>query len=72
MNKALAIVASALFFIVFAIEAAAIQGTFVPSTQNLTAISVELFSTYVVPFELLSLILVAGIIGMFYIAGRED
>lgn len=72
MNKALAIVASALFFIVFAIEAASIQGTFVPVTQNLTAISVELFSTYVVPFELLSLILVAGIIGMFYIAGRED
>lgn len=72
MNKALAIVASALFFIVFAIEAVTIQGTFVPTTQNLTAISVELFSTYVVPFELLSLILVAGIIGMFYIAGRED
>ena len=72
MNKKLAIVASALFLIVFSIEAVAIQGSFIPTIQNLTNISVELFGTYVVPFELLSLVLVAGIIGMFYIAGRED
>ena len=72
MNKALAIVASTLFLIVFAIEAVSIPGSFTPVTQNLTSISVALFNTYVVPFELLSLILVAGIIGMFYIAGRND
>lgn len=72
MNKKLAIVASVLFFIVFAFEAVSIQGTFVPTTQDITSISVALFGTYVVPFELLSLILVAGIIGMFYIAGREE
>ncbi len=68
----LAAVASALFLVVFAIEAISIQGSFTPVTQDLTGISVSLFNTYVVPFELLSLILVAGIIGMFYIAGRED
>ncbi len=72
MNKALAAVASALFFVVFTIEAVSIPGTFTPVTQDLTSISVALFNTYVVPFELLSLILVAGIIGMFYIAGREE
>ena len=72
MNKVLAAVASALFLVVFAIEAISIQGSFTPVTQDLTGISVSLFNTYVVPFELLSLILVAGIIGMFYIAGRED
>ena len=72
MNKKLAMVASALFFIVFAIEAVSIQGSFIPITQNLTSVSVALFGTYVVPFELLSLILVAGIIGMFYIAGRDQ
>ncbi len=72
MNKVLAAVASALFLVVFAIEAISIQGSFTPVTQDLTSISVALFNTYVVPFELLSLILVAGIIGMFYIAGRED
>ncbi len=72
MNKTLAAVAAALFFVVFTLEAISIQGSFTPVTQDLTSISVALFSTYVVPFELLSLILVAGIIGMFYIAGRED
>lgn len=72
MNKKLALVTSVLFFIVFALEAVSITGTFTPTTQNLTAISVSLFGTYVVPFELLSLILVAGIVGMFYIAGREQ
>ena len=68
----LAAVASVLFLVVFGMEAVSIQGSFTPVTQNLTSISVVLFNTYVVPFELLSLILVAGIIGMFYIAGREE
>lgn len=72
MNKRLAFVASALFFIVFALEAMSIQGSFIPTTQDLTSVSVALFGTYVVPFELLSLVLVAGIIGMFYIAGRDQ
>lgn len=72
MNKKLAIFTSALFLIVFALEAVSIKGSFTPVTQDLTSISVELFNVYVVPFELLSLILVAGIIGMFYIAGREN
>lgn len=72
MNKKLALATSVLFFIVFALEAVSIQGSFIPTTQDLTSVSVALFSTYVVPFELLSLILVAGIIGMFYISGRDQ
>lgn len=40
--------------------------------QNIQQISQFLFSEYVIPFELLSLVLVGGIIGMFYIAGKEE
>jgi len=78
LNNKLAALAAALFVIVFGFEVAQIKGQFTPVTQNLQMIGYELFGTgsvvgrYVVPFELLSLILVAGIIGMFYIAGRED
>ena len=45
--------------------------TFTPVRQNITSISNYFFYTYIVPFELLSLIIVGGIIGMLYIAGRE-
>ncbi|MCL4336532.1 MAG: hypothetical protein M1393_02025 [Candidatus Thermoplasmatota archaeon] len=72
MNKKLASISATLFFIVFAIEIIRIPGTFTPVSQNLNSIAIELFGNYVVPFEVLSLILVTGIIGMFYIAGRED
>ena len=40
--------------------------------QNVTGIATDFYSTYVVAFELLSLILVGGIIGMFYITSREE
>ena len=72
MNKKLASVSAILFFIVFAIETIRIPGTFTPASQSLNSIAIELFGNYVVPFEVLSLILVTGIIGMFYITGREE
>lgn len=71
MNKKLAAVASGLFLIVFGIETVKIGGSFTPQSQNISLIGRDLFGNYVVPFELLSLILVAGIIGMFYISWRD-
>jgi NADH-quinone oxidoreductase subunit J len=72
MNKRIAALASIIFFLVFGFEVVSIKGSFIPSSQDLNAIGKLLFNEYVVPFELLSLIMVAGVIGMFYIAGRED
>ena len=72
MNKTLAAVASILFLIVFGLEVLRIQGSFTPSSQNISLIGKELFSSYVVPFELLSLILVGAIAGMFYISWRDE
>ena len=72
MNKGLAAVASVLFLIVFGIEVLGIPGAFTPTSQNISLIGKELFSSYVVPFELLSLILVGAIDGMFYISWRDD
>ncbi len=76
MNKNAARISLALFFVIFFIEIlrtnsqTAVQFNMV--SQNLQTISEYLFSRYVVPFELLSLVLVGGIIGMLYIAGKED
>ena len=72
MNNKIAAFASALFLVVFGIEVVRISGAFTPQSQNISMIGRELFGNYVVPFELLSLILVAGIIGMFYISWRDD
>ncbi|MCL4315047.1 MAG: hypothetical protein M1454_04910 [Candidatus Thermoplasmatota archaeon] len=72
MNRIVPILASALFFIAIGIEVFSIPGSFSYYQENLTSISGDLFSTYVVPFELLSLILVGGIIGMLYITGRDE
>ncbi|MCL4342994.1 MAG: hypothetical protein M1267_03975 [Candidatus Thermoplasmatota archaeon] len=72
MNRALPLLASVLFFIAFAIEVVSIPGSFSYYNESLGGISSLLFSTYVVPFELVSLILVGGIIGMLYITGREE
>lgn len=72
MNKRIAALASIIFLLVFGFEVVSIKGSFIPSSQDLNAIGKLLFNEYVVPFELLSLIMVAGVIGMFYIAGRED
>ncbi len=72
MNKKMAALASAIFLIVFGFEIVSIQGSFIPASQDLNEVGKILFNVYVVPFELLSLIMVAGVVGMFYIAGRED
>lgn len=72
MNKRIAALASIIFLLVFGFEVVSIKGSFIPSSQDLNAVGKLLFNEYVVPFELLSLIMVAGVIGMFYIAGRED
>lgn len=71
MNKK-AFAAVGIFFLV-------IFGTLIRSitnfsevVQNVAGIATDFYSTYVVAFELLSLILVGGIIGMFYITSREE
>lgn len=70
MNKK-AFGAVTLFFLVFFVTLLRTSSSFVEVNQNLTVLSTEIFSAYVVPFELLSLILVGGIIGMLYITGRD-
>lgn len=72
MNKNVARLSVIFFFLVFFFEIINIKGNFIPVSQNIAAISSGLFGNYVVPFELLSLILVGGIIGMLYIAGRDE
>ncbi len=72
MNNKLSALAAGLFLVVFGIEVARIRYDFTPTSQDIGQIGITLFGKYILPFELLSLILVAGIIGMFYIAGRED
>ncbi len=64
--------AVALFFLVILYEVLQISGTTTYLSQNISEISSQLFGIYLVPFELISLILVGGIVGMLYIAGRED
>ncbi len=72
MNKNAARISLGLFFIIFFIEIVRINMTFQPVVQQINVIGAYLFSRYVIPFELLSLILVGGIIGMLYVAGKED
>jgi len=72
LNKNLYRIAAIIFFLVFFVEVIRISIPFTMVVQNLQSVSTLLFTTYLVPFELLSLILVGGIIGMFYIAGRES
>jgi len=73
LSNKLAYKASAiLFFIVFAINILQIKGSFKPISQDIASIGVNLFGIYVTSFELLSLILVGGIVGMFYITGKEE
>lgn len=75
MNKKGAFAVVLVFLIVFLYEVVQISGakfTFTPQSQIIPLISQGLFSTYIVPFELISMILVGGILGALYIAGREN
>ena len=71
MNKK-ALAAVAVFFLVIFGTLLRSITNFSEVVQNVTGIATDFYSTYVVAFELLSLILVGGIIGMFYITSREE
>ncbi len=64
-------IAAILFIIVIGINISFISGSFKIKPESLTSIGTLLFSTYLVPFELLSVLLVASIIGVMYIV-RDD
>jgi NADH:ubiquinone oxidoreductase subunit 6 (subunit J) len=70
-NKAQKI-AVVLFFILIGANLLTISKGFVPVSQNIARIGILLFSTYIVPFELLSVLLVASIIGVMYIVGDDE
>ncbi len=70
-NKAQKIAAIA-FLIVIGANLLTISGTFTRRSQDIARIGQLLFSTYVVPFELLSVLLVAAIIGVMYIVGDDE
>ena len=71
MNKK-AFVAVAVFFLVFFVTMLRSITGFQEVSQNIGGVASSLFTTYIVAFELLSLILVGGIIGMLYITGRDE
>ncbi|MEM0139633.1 MAG: NADH-quinone oxidoreductase subunit J [Ferroplasma sp.] len=64
-------IAVILFAIVIGINIATLSGSFSPVPENLSSIGTLLFSTYLIPFELLSVLLVASIVGVLYIV-RDD
>lgn len=68
MNKISAIIASTFFFLVTAVEVFQIPGTFIPEEQSIGNIGVLLMNQYLIAFELLSIILVVGILGMMHIS----
>lgn len=72
MNKIPAAISAVLFFIVMAVSVVSVSGSYIPAQQNITSISKELFSTYLIPFELLSVVLVTGIVGMFHTAEDDE
>ena len=72
MNKIPAAISAVLFFIVMAVSVVSVSGSYIPAQQNITSISTELFSTYLIPFELLSVVLVTGIVGMFHTAEDDE
>ena len=71
MKNKLQKIAAILFLIVFGANILYIRGSFIPESQNLSKIGTVLFSSYLIPFELLSVILVASIIGVMFIV-RDD
>ncbi len=70
-NKAQKI-AAIVFFIVIGANLLTISKSFTPRSQDISRIGEFLFSSYVVPFELLSVLLVAAIIGVMYIVGDDE
>lgn len=72
MNKIPALLSALLFFVVMAFAVVSISGSYTPAQQNITAISKDLFNIYLIPFELLSVVLVAGIVGVFHTAEDDE
>ncbi len=72
MNKIPALLSALLFFIVMAVAVISISGSYVPTQQDITSISKDLFNIYLIPFELLSVVLVAGIVGVFHTAEDDE
>lgn len=75
MNKKGAFAVTLIFIIAFLYEVIQISGAqyiFSPHSQVISQISTGLFNSYLLPFELISMILVGSIIGVLYIAGRSD
>ncbi|AGO61626.1 NADH dehydrogenase subunit J [Ferroplasma acidiphilum] len=70
-NKAQKI-AAIVFIIVIGINLLTINKSFAIKPQDITDIGTLLFSTYIVPFELLSVLLVASIIGVMYIVEDDE
>jgi NADH:ubiquinone oxidoreductase subunit 6 (subunit J) len=68
LNKIAAIIGSTFFFLVTAVEVFQIPGTFVPKEQAIGNIGLLLMNQYLIAFELLSIILVVGILGMMHIS----
>jgi NADH-quinone oxidoreductase subunit J len=75
LNKKAAFSVTLIFIIVFLYEVVQITGSkyvFTTQSQVISQISTGLFNSYLLPFELISMILVGSIIGVLYIAGRND
>ncbi|WP_337860069.1 NADH-quinone oxidoreductase subunit J [Ferroplasma sp.] len=70
-NKAQKIAVIA-FIIVIGANLLTISKSFTPKSQDISRIGILLFSSYIVPFELLSVLLVASIIGIMYIVGDDE
>ncbi|PYB68021.1 hypothetical protein DMB44_05830 [Thermoplasma sp. Kam2015] len=72
MNKYLALVSVILFFIAVIVPVLMMSGTFIPVSQNITFYGYDLFNQYIVPFELISVVIVGAILGIIYVARGDE
>ncbi|WP_297215670.1 hypothetical protein [Thermoplasma sp.] len=72
MNKYLALVSVILFFIAVIVPVLMMSGAFIPVSQNITFYGYDLFNQYVVPFELISVVIVGAILGIIYVARGDE
>ncbi|MGC8608379.1 MAG: hypothetical protein ACP5UV_00735 [Thermoplasmata archaeon] len=68
MNKYISLITVILFFLAVAFPILLIQGSFQPISQDISMIGTAFFNVYIIPFELLSLIIVGSVIGLMYVA----
>jgi len=72
LNKYLALVSVILFFIAVIVPVLMMSGAFIPVSQNITFYGYDLFNQYVVPFELISVVIVGAILGIIYVARGDE